>query len=242
MKDGGLFENIKFVDLNIRTTGQGDHKRQVFPVIVDLEKRAEDSRIGAVRHIDFNNVTIASRGRCMISGMESAPIEGIAFDNVQMHIPVCDAAVNSSKPRGIVKLSTPPLGTDFSNIPSHFILSNVNDILFHNVQVHVDSADLTNSRHVLWGRQLSDVTIDGLRIKATNVPSSLAILHFTNCSDVFIRGSQAPRFSSAFLQLEGAHTQNIHVTGNNFFHSKVPFVLSDDVDPDSFFESDNRLR
>lgn len=241
MKDGGVFEDIKFVDLSVNSNAKGNEYRQVFPIIIDLELRSRGAERGIIQNISFSNIDLTTRGRCLISGLKNQSIEGLTFDNIRMRVPVCDGFNHSSKPRGILKTLNDSPEADYSSIPAHFILSHVKNIVFRNFQVEVMEPDMRNERFALWGIKLSGVTINGFQEKTQIRERQLPMFSFNDCKNLFITGCQAPQSTRAFLHLEGSDTQNINVIGNDLHFMQIPFLLSREVTPTALFETANRL-
>lgn len=241
MKDGGAFDGIKFANLTIQTGATGNSERQVFPLIIDTELRTSLVKPGSIKNISFCNIDLKTTGRCFINGMKEHPIDGLTLDNVRMHVPSCDDANHSSKPRGIMNSIYESPEADYSSISAHFIMSCARHIVLSNFQVHVHAVGGSHERHALWGNNLSDVTIDGFREKTEGQEQRLSSLKFLNCRDLFIRGFQSTKSMTVFLQMEGRETRNVNVMGNDLHTYKIPFSLSADVNRDALFESTNRL-
>jgi len=241
MKDGGAFEDIKFTDLTIDLQNAGNNQREVFPIVIDLEKRTNQVKIGSIRNITFSNININTRGRCLISGFYNQPIEDLMFDNFRMHIPVCDEITTSQKPRGIINVMAPVPGTDYSHIPSHFIFSHVKNLTLRDLQLEVENYNLSTERHAVWGISLEGVTINGFRASPGIPDRQLATFYFEQTKHLFITGCQASPYTRTFIQLKGDETENINIIGNDIHFAQEAFQLAPDLKADTFFQTANRL-
>lgn len=242
MKDGGVFEDINFFDLTVDTQNVGNTQRQVFPIVIDLEKRTDQATMGRIRNITFSNININTRGRCLIGGLENQPIEGLVFNNCRLRIPVCDEANGAKKPRGVITVNDPEPGTDYSYIPSHLIFSNVRDLTIRDLRIELEKFDTSNERHAIWGIHLDKVNISGFRATLGTAQKKLAIFYFEQCKNMFITDCQAPSNTKTFIQLIGNETENVSLIGNDLHSANEAFQISADVKPNAFFQSANRLQ
>jgi len=241
MKDGGTYEDIHFSNLTIESDDKENSTRATYPILIDLEKRSETSKVGRIRNIVFDNISINTGGHCLFGGLPNKPIEDLTFDNIRMRIVASRDITVSRKPRGVRNLPAPPPGTDYASVPAHFTFANVKGLSISDFEVHVENPIQPLERHTLWGINLEDVIIDGLRGKLAVLNGKLATLNLKNCSNVFIRGCQAWEGTGTFLRLEGDKTERVNVIGNDLSEANKAFDVSKDIKRKAFYQSTNRL-
>ena len=239
MKDGGTYSDIRFSNIIIETGGDRP-KRNTYPIFMDLEKRTEDSKVGAIHDIVFSNISIITPGHCLIGGMPDKPIENLTFDNVSMRIIPPYEAMAKNKPRGVRGLEPPPPELNYATAPAHFTIANVKGLIIRNFQVRTDGPTPKLERHAIWGVNLRDVTVDGFKGRQAVADGQLATLYFNNTQDLYITGSQAADGAGTFLQLEGESTKNITVIGNDLSRARQAFSINT-VAKNTFFQTANRL-
>ncbi|HKB90201.1 MAG TPA: glycoside hydrolase family 28 protein, partial [Opitutaceae bacterium] len=99
VKDGGVMEDIRFSNIVMTTQpkwGQGLE----WPIVVDIEKRTETSRLGGIRDVAFSDITIYTKGRILVEGTPDSRIENISFRNVLVHMSGYEQIKGGHKMRG----------------------------------------------------------------------------------------------------------------------------------------------
>ncbi len=129
MKDGSTYENIIFSNLIIEADSE-------FPVLVDITPRYyKESRVGRIRNVHFDNLIVTGKGRCLVEGSETQPIEGIVFTNITWNITgVCDPD-NEKKPPGGKRVEIDPNRTNYAINPFHFVIINTNGLRMDNIRL-----------------------------------------------------------------------------------------------------------
>lgn len=239
MKDGGSYEDIHFSNITIETDTVPTRHKHEYPIIVDLEKRTASSKAGRIRNVVFSNISINTRGHCLVGGLPNKPIEDLTFDNVRMRVISCDDVAGLRKPRGVRDLAAPE--TDYASVPAHLSFANVRGLTLRNFQVKVERASSKRERHAVWGTHLKDVVIDGFKGRQALANGKLATFHLEDCRNVFIRGSQASAGTGTFLRLEGSKTERVSAIGNDLSAAKEAFAIAEDIKKKAFYQSANRL-
>jgi polygalacturonase len=164
-KDGATMENIRFSNIAMTTApkwGQGVE----WPIVVDIEKRTAQSRLSRIRNIDFSDITIATKGRVMVTGLPESPIERISFRNIAISVLGYEEIAKVRKMRG-GSHSVAPSTPDYGSIPAVLIFANANRVTVDNVSVTwPESADAPD-RAVIYGDRLRDVRIGTLDATAS---------------------------------------------------------------------------
>ncbi len=88
LRDKGSIENVVFQNIAISTRL---FKRELFwgqaePIAITVLRRKEDTRVGHIRNIYFNNVMCESENGILIYGEAPGHIDGIHFDHLKLHL------------------------------------------------------------------------------------------------------------------------------------------------------------
>jgi len=240
MKDGGSYEDIHFSNISIET-GNDSQTERTYPIFIDLEKRTEASKVGTIRNVVFSNISINTRGRCLIGGLPNQPIEDLTFENIRMRVLSPYELPAKSKPRGIREIAAAAPGTDFSTLASHFIFANVNGLTIRGLQIIVagDATDL--ERHAIWGFNLSEVVVDGFQGQQKLSNGKSATLLFCESQNVFMSNCKALPGMETFLRLEGERNQHISVIGNDLSQAKKAFDFAKETNKKVVYQIGNRM-
>jgi len=162
-KDGGTMQDIRFSNISM-TTAPKWGKGFEWPIVVDVEKRTETSRLSHIADVSFSDLTITTKGRVMVSGLPDHPLENITFRNVTMRSTGFEDIKTAKKMRGgshTVAANTP----DYAAKPAAFILDYVRGLTLSDLTfIWPDSAPAAPAplRYVLYGDHLSSARLAGL--------------------------------------------------------------------------------
>lgn len=88
LRDKGSIENVIFSNLNIETrmfsTAHWWGKAE--PIAITAVKRREDTEIGYIRNVRFQNINAYGENGILIYGDEKKNISDITFENVHIHL------------------------------------------------------------------------------------------------------------------------------------------------------------
>jgi hypothetical protein len=168
MKDGGTIEDVRFSNIVMTTRpkwGQGWE----WPIVVDIERRTNESKLGRIRDVSFDGITVYSKGRILAEGMPGRPIEGLSFRDVTLRVTGFENIARGKKPRG-GPTSASDDSPDYGATPAAFIFAHVQGLTLDGVQVlwpdAAAGADVP-ARHALFGERLTAADLDGFRGEAS---------------------------------------------------------------------------
>jgi polygalacturonase len=242
MKDGGHYNNIQISDLILENAQGPENQRPVYPIFMDIEKRAPDSALGKISQISLRNLTITTGGHGLIAGMREQPIEDVMLENIRMYVPACDEVRGKSKPRGIRNLAAPPPGTDFAGVPSHWTFAHVNGLTIKNLQIEVGHESAERQRHAIWGANLQNASITEFTGRAAGLNNAPATIHLEQARNVFLNACRVEAGTQVFLNLKGRDTENVIVMNSELAAAKNAFVIDREVRGEAFYQSSNRLK
>ena len=137
MTQGGVYENIAFDNLSIRT---GSRHYSEYAVYADTQPRSDAYGYGTIRDVRFSDVAIYTAGNLLLSGHPSRPLSGIGFRDVDVYVeaPV-DLTRRRSKPRGNKAYGGDGVdGVDYSRTSGVLVLGHAGDTATEGVRIHGD--------------------------------------------------------------------------------------------------------
>jgi hypothetical protein len=181
-KDGGTMEDVRFSNIGMTTApkwGQGLE----WPIVIDVEKRTDASRLSHIRDVFFSDIAIYSKGRVMVTGSPQSPLEGISFRDVTLREGGYETMKAAKKMRGGSKTVAAD-AVDYAPTPSAFIFAHIKGLVLDGVTVSWPAADPATpapERQAITGDRLDGVRMSGLNVVAST-PSAKAIVfeHSTN--------------------------------------------------------------
>lgn len=100
----------------------------------------------------------------------------------------------------------------FGRLPAYgFYCRHIKGLKLLNVQLQWDKPD---RRHALVLDDVEDACIDGL--DTPPLPGAESIIRLTDARDIFIRGCRPKSGTDLFLKVDGALSEGILLTGNDF--------------------------
>jgi hypothetical protein len=183
--DGGTMEDIRFQNIVMTTLpkwGQGVE----WPIVVEVDKRTEQSRLSHIRDVGFSDITVYTKGRILAQGLPESPIEGLSFRNVVLRMNGFEKIQGVKKMSGGAKTHVPGL-PDYGATPAAMIFGFVKGLTLDGITTLWPSGGEIPERAVIFGDRLEDVLISGFH-GAASVPGARAI-RIENSKE--IRQSQA---------------------------------------------------
>lgn len=182
-KDGATMENIRFSNIVMTTApkwGQGVE----WPIVVDVEKRTAESRLSRIRDVSFSDITVATKGRIMVSGLPESPLERISFRNLSIVVQGYEEIAKVKKMRG-GSHSVAPGTPEYGPSPAAMIFAHIEGLLLDGVSVTWPKQGDAPDRALVFGDRLGAVRIRGLQGKASR--SGAEAVRIANSRDVTVR-------------------------------------------------------
>jgi len=212
--DGGTMDRVVVSDITMDGVGA--------PIFIRLGNRARPFKagtdapgLGALRNVTISNIEAggANATGCAISGIPGAMIENVTLDNIRLSF------AGGGRRRDARRLvpeqaNKYPEYSMFGQLPAYgFYCRHIRGLHLSNVEVRTTTAD---ERHAVVFEDVEDAVID--RLKPAALAAAVCPLRFTNARDVLVRGCTPADGIGLFLAVQGAQTDGITLTGNDFRH------------------------
>ncbi|MHC4353252.1 MAG: glycoside hydrolase family 28 protein [Planctomycetota bacterium] len=210
--DGGTLDRVAISNIAIKGVS--------VPIFMRLGNRARqygqgDGKpgVGTFRNVVVNNVvaTDVSKIGCSITGLPGHAVESVSLSNIKLSFDGGGTREEASReiPE---KAASYPESTMFGTLPAYgFYCRHVKGLTFTNVQLETAAPDL---RHAMVCEDVEDVSIDGLDSEYSSGAAST--LRMTDTRGALVRGCRPAAGTSLFLNLRGAKSERIVLTGNDF--------------------------
>lgn len=234
--DGGAMDRIVVSDLTM--TGVGA------PIFLRLGNRARPFKdgmdtpgIGSMKNITISNIeaTGANPTGCAIAGLPEARIENVTLSNIRLSFAGGGTAEQASRtiPEEVQKY---PEYAMFGKLPAYgFYCRHVDGLRLTNIQLQLAGAD---KRHAFVLDDVKNATLDGL--DAAWSTGAAAPLRLADVQDVWIRGYRPAPEMDVFLKVQGARTEGVTLTGNDFRGIKKVVEMDEGVPKTAVAQMANR--
>ncbi len=130
MKDGGLMENIRGMNLVVDTTSE-------WPILLDAMARYYDEGkpAGQIRNVCLSDCSFTGEGRIWLEGTEDQPLEAIRLQNLDWHVngPVPSPA--TTKPTGSARTRSDPSRPAYEQEDAHILAINCPGVQIEGVRL-----------------------------------------------------------------------------------------------------------
>lgn len=225
-RDEGDLENVLFADIVIDSNmlpgpwwGKGE------PIHVSSVPRDEDTDLGAVRNVRFENVVARSENGALVYGAEGSDIENVSFENVSIEL---TGSENSDLVGGNFDLQPtsviPPI---FANDIAGVHVENVRNVAVRDVELTWADEELPEYyRNGLACSNVDGLLVDGFVGRQAHRDGNDAAIRLSNSRDITVRDSRAADGTATFLALENTDDERL-LTNNDLLDAENP----GDVEP-----------
>jgi hypothetical protein len=145
IKDGGAIDGVTVSNLTIETLRDPMQlnpeklRNMIYPIFLDIEKRDDNSAIGAMRNILFNNIFIRSDNGILIQGMRESVIENLTLSNICFQVSAAFDYSQKKKHAGGTVNPKDDRITIYARHPTYCAIANVRNLLVDNLSVQADA-------------------------------------------------------------------------------------------------------
>lgn len=214
MVDGGTLDGVTVSNIRMQNART--------PIFIRLGKRTPGAasylRNIMISGVNATGAIVASS----ITGVPEMPVEDIILSDISI------ATSEHGRPEWTER-SVPeqaanyPEARMFGRLPaSGLYVRHANHIRVSNLRLQAEALD---ARPAVVCDNIHDLDISGLRATAPAEGHPIIALH--EASDVFVHGSKPPKGSRTFVQVSGASSTGIVLSGNDLSHAAQPVVFKD---------------
>lgn len=156
MLEGGVFENCSFNNLAIR---KGSRHKYEYPLFIDIDRKRPDDKLGLIRNIGFQNLSITTGGKILITGNPQSMIENLTINNCLLSIEEETDFSDASKPRGNKNFPKLEGSIDRARVDAHFTMGYIRGLNLSDIQIKAVSSKR---------RAIDLVGVEALKITGNN--------------------------------------------------------------------------
>ena len=228
IKDGGTIESVTVSNLAIETLRDPsvvspDRLRNMsYPLFMDIEKRHDDSRVGAIRNVTFSNIEIRSNNGILMQGMRESVLENLVLHNISLRVTQAfDYSQRAKHAGGDINPHDDRI-TLYARQPSYCTLANLRNVVVDNLQVEAAPGVLEAYPRTA----LSVLNAEGALLKSiARTPGGdfgpVVELHDVRPS--LITGCLAGPGTGTFLRTYGMAEDDVALEANNLRLAKKAF-------------------
>jgi len=232
MKDGATMERVSFSDISIECFGDTGALHPC-PIFMDIEKRHPDSKIGKIRDVTFQNISITSGSGILIQGMPESPIEGLTLQNIHFSVRDPIDYAERKKQVGGRRTTRDERDTLYARQPSYVTVAHCEDLVVDHLYVSMtQDAFQEFERSAFSGHEIRNAVIRDVRRSAGHVKSRMPVVRFQNGQHVLL--TECVQGDTSFLlELGGAVTSDIVLSDNLISRDAELVRFGQNVNPDA---------
>jgi len=217
--DGGYVSDVVLSNLTIECRrhdwfwwGDGD------PIHFDVKRRSEvdgtprakEPPAGSIRNVMIRNVVARGMGSSLINGHPDSWLDGVSLDNIKLIV--------SNDPASPLQKTMNAMQVRWAR-----------NLRLKDVEVIWDKPSSDKWQSALHLEDAQDVELDSFRGRsaAAEVPAVV----FANVDGATLRNSSAAPGTEVYLNVAGAKSSSIRLSGNDLGAAKVPYRLGGGVKP-----------
>lgn len=210
VQDGAVVSDVIFSNLTIETNRRhwnwwGDAEMCKFV----LKKRSDTSRLGHIRDIFVDNITVKARGTTTITGHADQPLENIRLSNIRLFMDVEDA--RDKRASDAIRIE------------------NVRGLKLRDVSVAWNETETEPAwRSALVMKKVSGFTVDAFVGRQGLINTDVPAIVLENTSDGIVRNSSAADGTTIFIHVGGVDTRDLVVKDNQTGKAKKPIAFENE--------------
>ena len=183
LKDGATIEKVRASNLRMEMCDPSHH--DVAPLFMDIEKRNPDSKIGRIRDVTFQDITIRTGTGILIQGMPQSPIENLTLKNISILVDRADDYARRQKPVGGRRTTRDDRDTCFARLPSYVALAHIKGLVLDGLKVEIsDAAFQAYDRSALSGRRIDGGSVRGVERRPGPQAGRLPVIDLQDCRNL----------------------------------------------------------
>ncbi len=168
VKDGATVERVTFTNMTVQC-GDWEHIKPIIPLYIDVEQRQEESAIGKVKDIIFQNININCGSGALFQGMSKSHIENLTLADITFRAETKADYSIRTKALGCNRVKADD-GRDFTYIrkPAYLTFAFVDGLTVRNVVVSQEgTAAELNKMSAVYLHDVKDADLSAVRHTST---------------------------------------------------------------------------
>jgi len=215
LKDGGTIERVSFSNItveNCAVEGATNLEKTIYPIFVDIEKRNQDSRIGRIFDITFDNINIYSGFGILIQGMLQSPIENVTLNNINFRVNKPGDYSDRRKHIGGTRTTKDERDTLYVRKPSYVTLAHINGATVENIKVFSSEEDiLLSERSAFSGFEVRNAIIRSIFRNQAGHSSEIPVISLDNSENILVTDCVAVKGTPVVVGISGEKSENISI-------------------------------
>ncbi len=139
IKDGGIIERVAISNLTIETlrdpmlVNAERLRNMIYPIFLDIEKRTDASKIGAIRDVVFSGIQITSDNGILVQGMPESIIENLTLRDISFRLTRGFDYSHRERHAGGTSNPKDDRITIYARQPSYCTIANVRNLMVDNL-------------------------------------------------------------------------------------------------------------
>ncbi|RAU98605.1 glycoside hydrolase family 28 protein [Paenibacillus sp. YN15] len=182
IKDGANADQIQFANIIIN-----QEESQSNPILMDVERRYEDSAMGSIREVLLRDVQINATAPVLLQGCPDAGIENITFLNVSQRMLAHTKQQGRSKPTGTRFRTIRESDTQFASVEAYITAAYVNGLEVSGYRVVLDCGSVQAAPwKLISGHHLRHVRLTNMRLAPLQPVNEEELCEWIECEQVTI--------------------------------------------------------
>jgi len=215
LKDGGTIERVSFSNITVENCTDEvltNVVREITPIFVDIEKRYQDSRIGKINDITFDNINISSGYGALIQGMPESPIENLTIKNVNFRVNKPAKFTDRIKHFGSRERIPGVRDSLYIRKPSYITLAYVNGLTVENIKLYSSKKDFDlYERSAFSAYDTKNGIIRNVYRNQVGTDNEMPILLLDNCKNILVTDFVPLPLTPVVIGINGEKTSNITI-------------------------------
>lgn len=167
VKDGALVERVTFTNCTVECANR-EHMKPVIPLYIDVERRTNESPLGKVRDVIFQNIQVSCGSGALFQGTPDSKIENLTLSDITFR---ADFAANF--PTRIKALGCNRVKEDdgrdrrFISKPAYISCAHIDDLYCHNIKIVQEGDAGKLDMAAMYMHDVTNPTVEGLRHSTT---------------------------------------------------------------------------
>ena len=215
LKDGGTIERVSFSNITVENCTDEvstNVMREITPIFVDIEKRYQDSRIGKIRDITFDNINISSGYGVLIQGMPEMLIENLTIKNLNFRVFKPSKYTDRIKHFGSRDRIPGVRDSLYIRKPSYITLAHVDGLTAENIKIYASKEDFAlYERSAFSAYNTQNGIIRNVYRNQVGTDNEMPVILLDNCKNMLVADCMPLPLTPVVVGINGEKSSNVTI-------------------------------